>query len=75
MELAFRSSWLDLNDQDITGGEGKVFTLGLNWYLNFNMRFMANYSFARLDENADADGDAIGGDDFSVFQMRFQMIF
>jgi phosphate-selective porin OprO/OprP len=76
-ELALRYSTLDLNDlsAEVTGGEGENFTLGVNWYPNPHIRVMANYIEVDNDEFADANGDAIGGDDFSLLQVRFQVMF
>lgn len=44
-EVAARYSQADLNDtsNNIFGGEQRIITLGLNWYVNNNMRFMLNY--------------------------------
>jgi phosphate-selective porin len=41
------------------------FTLGLNWYLNPNLRIAWNYLFADPSEGSDVD----------IFQMRFQLAF
>jgi len=74
-EIALRHSRLDLNDVDITGGEEHITTLGLNWYINSNMRAMLNYSQVKNDLNADDDGDVVGNDDPRVFQVRMQLHF
>ncbi len=50
-ELALRVSGLDLEDGDITGGEGANVTLGLNWYVNRNLRVMLNYVEAQAQPN------------------------
>lgn len=44
-EIAARYSNADLNDTDagIGGGEQDIITVGLNWYVNNNIRFMLNY--------------------------------
>ncbi len=64
-EVALRYSQLDLNDAPITGGELKDITLGVNWYLNPNVRAMLNYVGADLDTVGDAD----------ILQLRFQIDF
>ena len=75
LELAARYSVIDLNDGPIEGGKEENLTLGLNWYINPNIRLMANYIFVDNDENADADGDVPGDDDPRIFQTRFQIDF
>jgi phosphate-selective porin OprO/OprP len=64
-EVGLRYSYLGLNDGEIEGGELSDFTVGLNWYLNPNTRFMLNYVHADLDGVGNADG----------FQMRGQIDF
>jgi phosphate-selective porin OprO/OprP len=69
-ELAARWSWLDLKDSNIEGGEENNFTLGLNWYLNPNYRFMLNYIYADVKDREKAlDGKA------NIYQARFQVDF
>jgi len=74
-EVALRHSQLDLNDVDITGGEEHITTLGLNWYINSNIRAMLNYSQVKNDLNADDDGDVSGNDNPQVVQARMQLHF
>jgi phosphate-selective porin OprO/OprP len=40
VEVALRYSALDLNDGDIEGGDLSDWSLGINWYLNPNTKFM-----------------------------------
>ncbi|WP_373501249.1 porin [Desulfococcus sp.] len=69
-ELGARWSWLDLTDNEISGGEENNFTLAVNWYLNPNYRFMFNYIYADATDRKDAeDGKA------NIFQTRFQVDF
>ncbi|MCG8522827.1 MAG: hypothetical protein MI744_11550 [Pseudomonadales bacterium] len=75
LELAARISELDLSDDDILGGAARQYSLGVNWYVNPQMRLMANYIKVDGDENADADGDVTGDDDPDLFQLRFQADF
>ncbi len=80
VELLARYSWVDLNDLDagIEGGEGKNFTLGLNWYINPNCKIMLNYTWVDHDKYADADGDwdvPEDGFDYSVLAARFLVTF
>lgn len=53
-ELALRYSSTDLNDREglpgvaapadaVRGGEQNIWTLGINWYVNANLRFLFNY--------------------------------
>jgi phosphate-selective porin OprO/OprP len=63
-ELGARVSYIDLNDNftaglpfasqpgAVAGGKQTAFTLGLNWYVNSNMRFMLNYVHADIDRKS-----------------------
>jgi len=42
-EVGARFSYLDLDDKAIQGGRVYDWTVGLNWYLNPNMKFQLNY--------------------------------
>src|SRR3546814_2095277 len=65
-ESAARYNVVDLNDKDILGVRQENVTLGLNWYVNNNMRFKLNYINGKVDErnsggDVGADYQAIGG--------------
>ena len=64
-EVAARYSHLNLNDEGVRGGRLRDLTLGLNWYLNPNMRMAWNYVLA----------DPIDDGDVNIFQWRFQLAF
>lgn len=65
-EVGARYSYLDLNDgNDTRGGILGDFTLGINWYLNPNVRFMFNYVLA----DAKSRGEA------NIIETRFQADF
>lgn len=74
-EMAIRYSTLDLNDGLVTGGDSNIWTLGLNWYINSQLRVMANYSFVNNDINANDNGSLAGNDNPQLFQMRVQAYF
>jgi phosphate-selective porin OprO/OprP len=42
-QVGVRFSYLDLNDKAIQGGQVYDWTVGLNWYLNPNMKVQLNY--------------------------------
>lgn len=54
-ELAARYSELDLNDGPVEGGHLRNATVGLNWYLNPNMKVMGSYIRADLKDSGSAD--------------------
>jgi phosphate-selective porin OprO/OprP len=54
-EIAVRYSELDLNDSGISGGALSDISVGLNWYLNPNMKIMWNYVHAELSSVGQAD--------------------
>ncbi len=70
LEVAARYSNIDLNDEEIDGGEADNFTFGINWYLNPNVRMMFNYVYSDLEDRADVDDD-----DLNIFQTRLQIDF
>lgn len=49
-QLTARYDRLDLNDENILGGEQKTWVLGVNWFLNDYTRLMANYSQAKITD-------------------------
>ncbi len=69
-ELALRYSWIDLNDRDIKGGKENNFTIGLNWYVNYNLRFMMNYIFVEANPNRNGIDESP-----NILQMRGQVVF
>jgi len=75
-ELAARYDELDLNDGNISGGDGKRLTLGVNWYLNDNVRFLANYALTYDISNGPIlEADGSDADDIGVFTFRTQWAF
>ena len=64
-EAAVRASYLDLNDKNVRGGILRDITAGVNWYLNPNFRWMANY----------VHSDLKGAGVTHLGQMRFQVDF
>ncbi len=69
VELAARFSSLDLNEETVSGGRARDFTVGLNWYLLENLRFMFNY--VRVDgKNRDDQSD-----DPQIVQGRVALFF
>ncbi|HHT9116439.1 MAG: porin [Planctomycetes bacterium] len=68
IELAARYSALDLADEAISGGRLQDTTVGVNWYLNPNMRIMLNYVHSEADVSGkDGSADLVG--------MRFNIFF
>lgn len=70
LELAVRYSELDLEDTSVTGGEGNNTTVGVNWYINSNVRVMANY----IDVKAEPNRNGVN-ENADVMQARIQASF
>ena len=70
-ELAFRHSYVDLNDGDIYGGKESNFTVGLNWHHNRNVRLMFNYIHAYVKDRA---SPPVENGRSHIFQVRVQLI-
>lgn len=54
--LAYRRGGVDLNDASVTGGELTDDTLGLNWFLNRDVKLQWNYTKTERDAVVTADG-------------------
>ena len=65
IELAFRYDYIDLNDFEagIYGGSAEGYTLGLNYYVNPNIKFVANYTYHNHDRFANGKGKLFVGHD------------
>lgn len=59
-QLAFRYSYLDLNNNGINGGQLNDFTAGINWFLNPNCKFQWNYSYGYRKVDGTATGSYQG---------------
>ena len=87
-ELAARYSIVDLNDlftpgvstastNGVAGGQQQVVALGVNWYVNSNIRFMVDYLHGMVDKQSGSAataplGTAIGGN-FDAIALRTQV--
>lgn len=69
-QIATRYSSIDLNDQEIKGGQAESFTVGLNWFPTSTLRFSANYVNV-----LDVDGGRHDGEEPSLIQVRGQWAF
>jgi phosphate-selective porin OprO/OprP len=48
-QVGARVDWLDLNSGLVNGGNLTNYTLGLNWFINPNVRFQFNYVYSMID--------------------------
>jgi phosphate-selective porin OprO/OprP len=60
-QLAYRYSYLDLNDIGIKGGILQQHTIGLNWYINDNAKLQFNYANIYRDVPAPSGTGAVNG--------------
>ena len=69
-ELSARYASIDLNDGDITGGKEDALTLGVNWYINQNVRVMADWT--RILDTDKSNSIRLYAPDLDVFTIRTQ---
>jgi phosphate-selective porin OprO/OprP len=79
-EIAGRVSTMNLNDQlgtsnGIAGGQQTIYTAGLNWYPNGNVRFMFNYLHGNIAKQISPTNNGDAGAKFDAFAMRTQVAF
>ncbi len=67
-EVAFRYSFIDLNDRPVTGGQQENYGSSVNWYVNPRVKFQLNYQHANTDPIA-------GNLDLNIIQARAQVFF
>ena len=67
LQFTARYSLIDLNDGDINGGIENDYTLGLNWYVNKNIKVMANYIRVNVKHSRANDGNS------NILNLRCQL--
>ena len=75
-----RYSVIDLNDRlgfvdGASGGKQTIYTAGLNWYVNRNIRFMLNYLHGIINQQASPTDFHDTGAKFDAVAMRTQIYF
>jgi phosphate-selective porin OprO/OprP len=95
LELAVRYSFADLNFREellpaaggVRGGEQRAWTVGLNWYVNNNVRFLLDYQWLDVDRLSTGAANAYGagvfvppagaqiGQDLEIVSLRTQFTF
>jgi len=79
-EIAGRVSTVSLNDQlgtanGVAGGRQTIYTAGLNWYVNSNVRFMFDYLHGSIAKQVSPTNTGDAGTKFDAFAMRTQVAF
>jgi phosphate-selective porin OprO/OprP len=76
-EILARYSKLDLNDLNAgyKGGNAHTTTLGVNYFMGYNTRVMADFAYVKTDEYAKGDRPFIPNDSFYMVNARFQLAF
>jgi len=67
LELALRYDYLDMNSDfnQVMGGAGEGFTLGLNYYANNSVKIMVNYAYLNHDRYASGKNKLYVGHDIN----------
>ena len=63
LELCLRYETVDLNDGEVFGGSAEAYAVGLNWWVNNNVKFQLNYQFNNNDRYANGKGKLNVGHD------------
>jgi len=79
-EIAGRISMVDLDDQlaaanGVAGGKQTIYSAGVNWYVDRNIRFMFNYLHGDIAKQVSATNSGDVGAKFDAFAMRTQVAF
>ncbi|WP_291691160.1 OprO/OprP family phosphate-selective porin [Bradyrhizobium sp.] len=79
-EIAGRFSTIDLNDKvgsalGVAGGRQNIYTLGLNWYANQNVRLMLDYLHGDITKQISSTNFGDAGAKFDAVAMRTQVAF
>ena len=75
-ELATRIDGNDLNSGDIVGGKETALTIATNWYLNRNVRLMADYRYAFDIQDSAVLRDGVNAESgVHQFTLRTQLTF
>ena len=79
-EIAGRISTINLNDllgttNGVAGGQQTIYTAGLNWYVNTNVRFMFDYLHGNIAKQNSPTNSGDAGAKFDAFAMRTQVAF
>ena len=61
VELCARYDRLDLDSQDVMGGAANGWTVGLNYWVNSNVKMMLNYQYVKNNKWANGNGKLIVG--------------
>jgi phosphate-selective porin OprO/OprP len=79
-EIAGRVSTMNLNNQlgttnGVAGGQQTIYTAGLNWYVNGNIRFMFDYLHGNIAKQISPTNSGNAGARFDAFAMRTDVAF
>lgn len=72
-QVAARYDVINLNDENIFGGEQKTWIVGVNWHLNDYSRIMLNYSQSDIKDAFAQTNNVNGENKVDAFGVRFQV--
>ncbi|RMF39951.1 MAG: ATPase [Planctomycetota bacterium] len=72
-QIAGRYDFIDLTDEDIRGGVGHSYTLGLNWYWTAYSKVQTNLIFGDIKDHALVNG--FDGGNYTILGTRFMADF